>query len=199
MTSQDIKITFVGMEPTEALKDYVSLKISKHSEYIEKAMSIEVTLVDQVKRKGVGHDFEAKVRVALPKGFINVLEVGNDLYACIDAAEVVLGKRFKRYFDKFKQWEGQMPWKVMEANEYIDDVEVAQGDESTSYEAYMPKVSVREKISDMRPMEEAEAIEQMELSGATQFLFRNMKTSKFSMVYRRNDGTYALVEPQDEL
>jgi putative sigma-54 modulation protein len=46
-------------------------------------------------------------------------------------------------------------------------------------------------------MEEAEAIERMELWGYNQLLFRNKATGKISMVYRREKGDYGLVEPTD--
>jgi putative sigma-54 modulation protein len=48
----------------------------------------------------------------------------------------------------------------------------------------------------MEPIQEAEAIERMELSGYDQYLFKNKNTGKISMIYRRNYGGYGLVEPE---
>ena len=46
-------------------------------------------------------------------------------------------------------------------------------------------------------MHPAEAIERMELFGHEAFLFKNVKNGKYSVVYKRRDGTYGLVEPKD--
>lgn len=60
-------------------------------------------------------------------------------------------------------------------------------------------MTARRKMHEMRPMDEAEAIEFMELMGHKQLLFKNKKTDKISMVYKREVGGYGLVEPQDEV
>jgi putative sigma-54 modulation protein len=45
-------------------------------------------------------------------------------------------------------------------------------------------------------MNEAEAIEQMKLLGHDNFfIFYNAETSTISVLYRRRDGTYGLIEP----
>ena len=54
-------------------------------------------------------------------------------------------------------------------------------------------------IEELRPLEEAEAIELMELSGKNQLLFKSSKTSKISMVYKMPNGLYGLVEPDDAI
>jgi ribosomal subunit interface protein len=198
MRREDIKVTFVGMEPTDALKEYANQKITKHENYLEKAIAIDIVLKDRKSNKGIKSDFEFGIKVVLPKGFIHVEEIGPDLYALIDRSVEVLVKRFKRYEDKFNQWEGAMPWKVLEANEYIDAVDDESPEVvSSDFVSYTPRIASREKLVDMRPMEEAEAIEQMELSGHDQILFKNIKNGKISMLYRRFDGNFTLVEPEE--
>jgi putative sigma-54 modulation protein len=194
METKEIKITFEGMESTQSIKDYVIQKISKHEENIKKAISVEVTFINHVRHKGIDKDFQININVVLPKSSIHIQEIGDDLYKLIDSSENVLGRRFKRYFDKFKQWEGEQPWEVMDI-----DYDEKEDEEIPSYEMYVPKISVREKMKDMKPMEEAEAIEMMELSGKSQLLFKSKKTSLISMVYKRRNGSYGLVEPLTEI
>jgi putative sigma-54 modulation protein len=43
----------------------------------------------------------------------------------------------------------------------------------------------------------AEATRQMDLLGHSFFLFRNGESGNFNVVYRRNDGGYGLLEPQE--
>ena len=44
-------------------------------------------------------------------------------------------------------------------------------------------------------MEEDEAIQQMELLGHDFFVFFNPNSGKMSVLYRRKDGNYGLLEP----
>ena len=53
---------------------------------------------------------------------------------------------------------------------------------------------VRRKHFDMKPMTEAEAIEQMELLGHQSFMFFNADTDTMSMLYRRRDGNYGIID-----
>jgi len=70
-------------------------------------------------------------------------------------------------------------------------------DEKESYTNYVPTIKIRKKVEDMSPLEEGEAIERMELLGYDQILFRSKESGKISMIYRRKDGSYGLVEPAD--
>jgi putative sigma-54 modulation protein len=46
-------------------------------------------------------------------------------------------------------------------------------------------------------MDESEALEQMELLGHENFfIFYNVNTSSVNVLYKRNDGTFGLIEPQ---
>jgi putative sigma-54 modulation protein len=193
MTIEDIQITFVGMEPTEALKKYVVEKIEKHEHLWEDATSIEVFLKDSANSRGVEHDFRIDINVFLPNSGVRVEVSGPDMYANIDEASDTLARRLKRYIDKRSYWEGATPWKVLEADAQLERaVEMTQ-----DYSDYVPSISVRKKIKDMSPLEEGEAIEQMELLGYNQLLFRSKKTGKISMIYKRPGGDYGLVEPAD--
>lgn len=191
MTLEDIKITFVGMDPTQAIKDYVLEKIGKHEHLWSEATDMEVFLRDFTSSKGVEHDFRIDINVYLPKSTVRVEVKGADMYANIDEASDTLARRLKRYTDKKAYWEGATPWKVIEA-EQINSRPVEIEDD---YLDYVPSISVRKKIEDMGPMEEGEAIERMELLGYNQLLFRNKSTGKISMLYKREHGDYGLVEP----
>ena len=74
---------------------------------------------------------------------------------------------------------------------------IVEDEKEDQYSDYVPTIAVRKKIQDMRPLEEGEAIERMELLGCDQLLFRNKGTGKISMVYKRVKGGYGLVEPAD--
>ena len=60
----------------------------------------------------------------------------------------------------------------------------------------MPVIARRKKCQ-MVPMDELEAIEQMQLLGHEEFfIFYNAATSSVNVLYKRKDGTYGLIESE---
>ena len=56
---------------------------------------------------------------------------------------------------------------------------------------------VKHKTFNLRPMSEDEAILQMNMLEHAFFMFRNAKTGEINVVYRRDDGNYAVLEPSE--
>ncbi len=196
MKIEDLQIKFMSMDSTEAIKDYVMQKVGKHENLLEKATKGEVILKERVQRRGVDKDFRVDINISMPKSLIIVQEAGEDLYAIIDKATDVLARRLKRYNEKLSQWEGQEPWKILHAEDSLAKYE--DKEEFDEYADYVPEIAVHKKIEDLHPRDYAEAIEEMELKGFNQFLFKN-KEGQFAMVYKREDGSYGLVEPSEEI
>ena len=57
---------------------------------------------------------------------------------------------------------------------------------------------IRVKPFAVREMGAEEAVVQMELLGHNFFLFLNEATQQYNVLYRRNDGDYAVIEPEVE-
>lgn len=55
---------------------------------------------------------------------------------------------------------------------------------------------VRTKRFSTKPMHPEEAVEQMDMLGHNFFVFWNAEDERVSVVYRRNDGNYGLIEPE---
>lgn len=55
---------------------------------------------------------------------------------------------------------------------------------------------VRTKRFSVKPMHPEEAVEQMDMLGHNFFVFWNAEDERVSVVYRRNDGNYGLIEPE---
>ena len=57
----------------------------------------------------------------------------------------------------------------------------------------LEEVVKRKKVY-LKPMDEEEAIMQMELLGHTLFVFKDIKTEKVNVLYKRLDGAYGVIE-----
>ena len=188
MTPKDIQISFIGMEPTDSLKEYCMEKMSKHEYLWKDATTIEIFLKENIPAKGVEHDFKVNINVNIPKKQIRVEEVGKDMYANIDKATDTIARRLKKTEEKKNFWEGKRPWKILgigsKEEEDIEDDE---------HYTYIPKVESRKELGRLERYEELEAIERMEMSQFNQLMFRDRETGRLCMVYRRDKGGYGLV------
>ncbi|HRY91531.1 MAG TPA: sigma 54 modulation/S30EA ribosomal C-terminal domain-containing protein, partial [Candidatus Gracilibacteria bacterium] len=57
---------------------------------------------------------------------------------------------------------------------------------------------VKRKAFVLEAMHEEEAIEQLELLGHAFYAFQNSENNRFNVVYRREDGSYGLIDFKSE-
>jgi len=55
---------------------------------------------------------------------------------------------------------------------------------------------VKRKTIEVKPMDEEEAILQMELLGHQFYMYKDADTNKPAVVYKRNDGNYGVIESE---
>lgn len=182
----NININFVNIDKTQSIKEYVLGKIKKYEHLYIESTDIEVFLKEEVKDM-----FRVDINIYLPKSKIKVGVRGKNMYANIDEATDTMARRLKRYSERKKYWEGSKKWEVLEDDRYMDI------NEPDDYSDYIPKITERRKIEDLSPIEDAEAIEKMEMLGYNQLLFRRKENNKIAMVYKREEGGYGLAEPID--
>ena len=161
------------LEVTEAINDYIVSKLSR----VEKYFDDDVEAKAIISAKGI----EQKVEVTIWSGKYNVRaeEVNADLYAAIDLVVDKLEKQLKRYKGKLNSKKTQHEEYVPEIEEYFEDEE---------------QTIVRRKEVFLKPIDEEEAITQMELLGHSFFVFKNVDTDKINVVYKRKDGDYGIIE-----
>jgi putative sigma-54 modulation protein len=68
----------------------------------------------------------------------------------------------------------------------------------TEDEHIEPAYVHKEKYS-IRPLYADEAIMDLEISERPFVLFHNQKTNRLAILFRRKDGDYGLIEPEDKL
>jgi putative sigma-54 modulation protein len=101
----------------------------------------------------------------------------------IDKIVNVLSKRIERYKGK-----------LYDKNRGVSFARQGAAIEEEEIEA--PKRVVKTKHFLVKPMPIDEAISQMELLGHDFFLFVDADTERLNLLYRRDDGNYGLIEPE---
>lgn len=176
----EIIIRGKNMEVTEALRDYITKRIGKLERYLNHIATATVVLGVQRGRHIV------EVTIPLDGGIIlRGEEETNDMYASVDAVIEKLERQIERYktkLDKRAKGQGRRSLLLAPEREPLVPEEEIQ--------------VVRVKRFPLKPMPVEEAIMQMNLVGHSFFVFTNAENEKVSVVYRRRDGKYGLIEPE---
>ena len=175
-----MKFTYAGkgIEVTDSLKDRVEKKLAKLDRYFDR----EAEAIIRFRQQRGGRNI-AEITVSVRGLMLRAEEVSNDMYLSIDRAVDKLESQIRRYRTKMEKHLRDIP----------DATEVVPAE--PAYEAATYDV-VRVKKFPVSPMDVEEAITQMELLGHNFFLFMNSETNTLCVIYRRNDGSYGLLQPE---
>lgn len=172
--------TLVGrnVEVTEALDTAVDKKLSRLDKYFHEDAEATVTLNVQKVNQIV------EITVPLKGSVIRVEESSDDMYTSLDNAIDVLERQLRKHKEKLKAKKG------------MDTIRFENVETLPEVEKEEEKKIVKVKRFPIKPMNEEEAILQMELVGHAFFVFENAETGDANVVYKRKDGQYGLIEPQ---
>ncbi|MGQ5709300.1 ribosome hibernation-promoting factor, HPF/YfiA family [Lactobacillus sp. PSON] len=172
-----------NIEVTDALRSYVEKRLNK----LEKYFDLDQDVIAHVNLK-VYRDRTAKVEVTIPLPYLvlRAEETTDDMYRSIDFVSEKLERQIRKYKTRVNR-------KSREKG--LQDFFV----ESTTEEEKKPNEFdiVRNKQVDLKPMDPEEAILQMDMLEHDFFVFQDAETNGTSIVYRRNDGRYGLIETNE--
>lgn len=164
------------LEVTDAINEYIKNKLSRLDKYLDDNDEVEAKALISAKGK------DQKVEVTIWSGKYNIRaeDTNADLYAAIDLVVDKLEKQFRRYKDKITSKKNRVESTPdLEIEDYFEEGE---------------QTIVRRKEIFLKPIDEEEAITQMELLGHTFFVFKNVDSNKINVVYKRHDGDYGIIE-----
>ncbi len=175
-----INIRGKNVDVTPALEERVHKKLSKMNKFFDDNAEIQVVL--SVTRE----EHVIEVTVNYNSLIFRCEEATGDMYASIDQVVDKLEKQAKKY--KTKTSRRHRKPGIRKINEQMSTL---QADEEDSDE---PRI-VRTKQFILKPMSVEEAVMQMDMLSHNFFVFNNSDTDTFSVVYRRKDGNFGLIEP----
>lgn len=167
-----------NIEVTDALKEYTTKRLSKLEKYFDDSRDAQVAMSVEGDRH--------KVEVTIPLNGIILRgeEASEDMYSSIDLVEEKLEKQLDKYKTKLNK------------SHRASGLKKALLDNPAGINTPVDKFKiVRTKRFALKPMDEEEAIMQMNLLGHNFFVFFNAKTDEVNVVYKRKDSNYGLIEP----
>lgn len=158
---------------TDSIKEYVIQKISKIEKYFDNPEIVNVKVLFKVRGR------EQRIEITVNSNVYDLrAEVSHsDMYAAVDLALDKLESQIKKHKSKLMS---------------RDRVTIVYDDDFVEDEP-LEEVAKRKKLY-LKPMDEEEAIVQMELLGHSFYIYKNIDDSSVCVLYKRFDGTYGVIE-----
>ncbi|GEL08020.1 ribosome hibernation-promoting factor, HPF/YfiA family [Salisediminibacterium halotolerans] len=176
-----------NLEVTSSLRDYVEKKVGKLEKYFDTAPSSDV----HVKMSVLNKEQKVEITIPMPRLLLRAEEKHTDMYAAIDLVIEKLERQIRKHKTKVnKKFRTDDSLKYMFKNELepLAEEEIPADDEDVQI--------VRTKRFDLKPMDAEEAVLQMDMLGHNFFVFADAASGSTSVVYKRRDGKYGLIEPE---
>jgi len=179
-----MKISIIGknIEVSDYLHDLITKKVSKLDKYFTEDTEAHVTLAVERNRHIV------EVTIPCAGSIIRGEETSGDMYASVDNVLAKLEKQIVRHRTRLEKNLRVGAFKAPEPV-YGETVE-------EDFDEEPPRV-VRIKHFDIKPMTVDEAMLQLELLGHSFYMFTNGDTGVINVLYKRKDGNYGLIEPEN--
>lgn len=175
-----------NVEVDKKVQDYIQSKLSKLQRHLPDISEVKVELSGET-TKSVDNRYIAQITINSHGTLLRAEEKAVSLHAAIDEVVDVLNRRIERFKDKLYRSKRRIsPARREFAAEQIEEEK----------EEEKERRIVKVKRFPVKPMTPEEAVDQMELLAHDFFLFFNPETNKFSVIYRRGDGDYGLIESE---
>ena len=188
----NLPITVTGrhVEVTEAMRDFAHKKVEGlHLDY-PKIIEAKVILDVQKKTRQI-----AEIILFCANHItIEASSETEDMYKSIDETISKIARRMRKYKTRLLKSHRPRPnetIKYISEQVYSSDVPEVEVPDASDVEP----VIVHEENYRIRPLYQDEAIMEMELSERSFIVFQHAKTEKLSILFRRSDGDYGMIEP----
>jgi len=177
-----------NIELTDRLKDYVTRKAGRLDRYLDTIEAVQVDLSYAKSARSAADRQVAQITVRGKGVLLRAEERSDDIFASFDAVMDKVERQAERF--KGKHWRNRGDGRS--ASQVAPEAPPMPSNAPAS-----SRNVVRRKTFPLSPMDENEALEQMELLGHEDFfLFLNAVTNQVNVLYRRRDGSYGLIEPE---
>lgn len=179
------EIVAKNVEITQAIEDHIINKVSKIEKYFDQN-EINNAIV-HVNFEVHNNEREIEITIPLKHVILRAEENHQDLYAAIDLIVEKLERQIKKYKTRINRQDRNEQINSNHVNETLDK----QDDQSNEYDEIQ---IVKSKHFNLKPMDEIEAVLQMDLLNHDFFIFTNAEDGSTNIVYKRKDGKYGLID-----
>lgn len=198
-----------NVDISERLQAYAEKRLGKLSQQLDDDVTRLELEITEEKNPKISDSHVAEATIWTKGPTIRARESSHDVYASIDLVAEKVERQVRKYREKRIQYQHGGPHRngngryksALQAEGTPDggiaDRQMADAD-TPNLETFMdsPHVNiVKTKQFNLGPMSPEEAALQMDLVGHDFFVFVNDENNQTSVLYKRNDGNYGLIEP----
>lgn len=191
----DIKISGRKIGVNDQMRERVNDKIGDALRVFDvHPMSCDVVL--RVDKNPSNPDRKTcEVTVFVRESVVRVTASANDMNAAIDEAADKVARQLRKYktkiVDRRKRGSKGLVHPELESASVKNLADLIEPDEEDDQ-------LVREKLIDLTPMTEEEALVQTDLLGHDFYVFENATTGLVNVIYHRHNGGYGIIKPRIE-
>lgn len=163
---------------TNAMKEYIEEKLEKLEKYLENSEKVRANVIVKVKN----HEQRVEITIPLKAFILRSEESKEDFYAAVDKTVDKLERQIRKNKTRLMS-------KKVKINEDFAFSSFEEEEEEDN------KI-IKRKTVEVKPMNEEEAIIQMELLGHQFYMYKDSDSNKPAVVYKRNDGNYGIIESE---
>lgn len=187
----DITVHGRNVEVNDWIQEYVEKKVGKLERYLPAVSDVRAELTHTPTRAAADR-YTAQITMWAGGQILRAEESTSDIFASIDATVDKIYSQIRR----FKGRRYQSKRRASAAISAEAEVAALTISEEDLVDEEETGVIVRRKQFVLQPMDEEEAIEQMELLGHDFFIYLNLDSGRANVLYRRKDGNYGLLQPE---
>ena len=183
-----IDITGRQVEITPALRDFAVEKLRKLEKLLDGPLEVHVVL-------GVEkHRHIAEIQVRSRTAILSGTEETGDLYASIGEVADKLERQALKHKEKVTEKKRREGARVPEVAQAIgEEAAPAPGGDA---EEDRPARIFRSERYRLKPLSAEDAVLELEATGEDLLVYRDDRSYRVNVVYRRKDGNFGLVDPE---
>ncbi len=175
----DIKVHARNVSLDDDFRDQVEDRVTHASRFFDHITQVDVELTEEPNPRRAPEKYRIEITASAAGQLLRIESAAPTTDSALDDAAHRFEQQLRRLKERLverSRKQAQTP--VEPAREALEEPEI-----------------VRVKQFVMKPMSPEEAILQMDMLGHGFFLFENAESGQASVVYRRRDGRFGLIEP----
>jgi putative sigma-54 modulation protein len=180
-----------NVDVTDYVKEYVTKKVGKLERYLPQIGDVRAELTQNMTRSADDR-YTAQITIWTNGQILRAEEATSDIFASIDATVDKMSSQIRRF--KGRRYDNRRRASHAVTREAEIIATTVSAEEAAEVEEEAVHI-IRRKEFMIQPMDEEEAVEQMELLGHDFFVFFNPQSKSVNVIYKRKDGNYGLLQP----
>jgi putative sigma-54 modulation protein len=181
-----------NVEITDWIREYVNKKVGRLERYLNQVSDARIELSHNATR-AADDRYTAQLTMWSNGHILRAEESTADILVSIDAAVEKISHQISRFkgrrYQNRRRQSAAVNAEAQLAATLVEEVEAEEEEGEIG-------TIIRRKEFLLQPMDEEEAVAQMELLGHDFFVYFDVNAKAVNVVYRRRDGQYGLLQPR---